>query len=94
MLWQILLIYAALAGWAAVVLYSSRRWWASGVGINLMVLSFGCALAFTLLAVGGSGSWRQVVWHGLVALLGLALTHRAALVVAGIRRDRTDRRRT
>lgn len=91
MLWQVLLIYAAIAGWAVVVLYSTRPWWHSAAGVNIMLLSLGCALAFTLLAVGGDGTWRAAVWRALVGLLGLALTHRAVLVCVGIHRDHLAR---
>lgn len=86
-----LLGYVAVAGWVVVLMYATRPWWRSGVGINFMSLSVALAVCFTLLAFGGDGAWRIVVWHVLIGALGLVLTHRAVLVGLGIRHDRRER---
>lgn len=87
MIWQILLTYTAVVSWVVVGMYATRPWWRSAYGWNFIALSAGVAAGFTLLAVGGDGEWRRYVWHGLVALVSLAMTHRAVLVAHGIYRD-------
>lgn len=82
--------YVAVVAWLFVVLYAPRLWRlsrSSAAGWNTLLLTATLAVAFTLLAVGGEGAWRQYVWLAIIAALGLALTHR--LILLGPR----DRRR-
>lgn len=90
-LWSVVTVYAAVVGWAVVLIHSRRPWWRTGVGVNLVGLGVSLALIFTLLALGSLigplGLW---VWVGAASTIAALLTQRLILLVRIILREPTE----
>lgn len=103
--WQMVSVVGALAGWLFVAGYAYlpkhqrgpsdrwfRRWWRSGMGINLMGMSVALAAVFTAFAVDSIlGPYPRGLWLTLGALVAAFMGHRTLLLFYDRRHVRPHR---